>query len=179
MPCQYVSVHSHQELHHAAIHENNPIDCKDSSIVKMIHNDGSFSNLPKLPFHRNTSSPKLRNRSLKEHCIRNMRTSSNKSMRDIDHQRNQQRALSFGSSHSSFLGSSSTETLSIAPSTTNQYPNVSIRGLENAAPIRVESNDIIMLTRGNVLRESHDVATDPIPSSHVSGYQQTPQAQVH
>jgi hypothetical protein len=173
-----VSVHSHQELHHAAIQENDPIDCKDSSMVKMIHNDGSFSNLPKLPFHRNTSSPKLRNRSLKEHCIRNMRTSSNKSMRDIDHQRIQQRALSFGSSHSSFLGSSSTEKLSMSPSTTNQYHNVSTRGQENAAPLRIESDDIILLTRGNVLRESHDVVTDPISSSIKSGYQQIPQAQV-
>ena len=179
MPCQYVSVHSHQELHHAAIQENHPIDCKDSSIVKMIHNDGSFSNLPKLPFHRNTSSPKLRNRSLKEHCIRNMRTSSNKPVRDVENQRIQQRALSFGSSSSTFLGSSPTEKLSMSPPATNQYPNVSTRGQENGAPVRIESDDIILLTRGNLLRESQDVATSPISSSILSGYQQTPQAQVH
>ena len=46
-------------------------------------------------------------------------------------------------------------------------------------PIRIESDDIIMLTRGNVnpLRESQD-ANMVTTSSNVSSHQQTPQAQV-
>merc|ERR1712223_1607227 len=87
LPCQYVSVHSHQELHQASINKNEKIDCKDGPIVKMIHNDGSFSNLPKLPYHRNTNSPKLKNRSFKENFVRNMSTASNKSAKDVDHHR--------------------------------------------------------------------------------------------
>ena len=178
-PCQYVSVHSHQELHQSSIKENEKIDCKDGSIVKMIHTDGSFSNLPKLPFYRNTNSPKLRNRSLKENFARNMTTASNKSMKDIDHQRLQHRAMSFGSSHSSFSGTSPiAERVSVSSCNTNQSSNAFHGSQENTAPIRIESDDIIMLTRGNVppFRGSQDM--NPM-SSFVSQYQQqTPQAQV-
>ena len=173
-------MNSHQELHRSAIKENESIDSKDGSIVKLLNPDGSFSNLPKLNYSRNTSSPKLRNRSWKQNGVRNVQSSSNRSMRDVDYQRMQQRALSFGSSHSSFMGTSpNSQNLSMSPSHSTQYRNVSVRGQDDNAPIRIESDDIIMLTRGNVhpLRESHDLVMNPI-SSQVSEFQQTPQAQV-
>ena len=179
LPCQYVSVHSHQELHQASINKSDKIDCKDGSIVKMIHNDGSFSNLPKLPYHRNTNSPKLKNRSFKENFVRNMSTASNKSAKDVDHQRLQHRAMSFGSSHSSFSGSSPfAERVSVASSTNNPSSNVFHESQEHSAPIRIESDDIIMLTRGNVVpfRGSQDI--NPMSSFGSQNQPQIPQAQV-
>ena len=179
IPCQYVSVHSHQELHQASMNQNEKIDCKDGSIVKMIHNDGSFSNLPKLPYYRNANSPKLKNRSFKDNFTRNMSTASNKSMKDIDHHRLQNRAMSFGSAHSSFSGSSPfVERLSVASSTNNTSSNVFLGSDENTVPIRIESDDIIMLSRGNVapLRGSQDM--NPMSSFGSQYSQQNPQAQV-
>ena len=179
IPCQYVSVHSHQELHQASMNQNEKIDCKDGSIVKMIHNDGSFSNLPKLPYCRNTNSPKLKNRSFKDNFTRNMSTASNKSMKDIDHHRLQNRAMSFGSAHSSFSGSSPfVERLSVASSTNNTSSNIFLGSDDNTVPIRIESDDIIMLSRGNVapLRGSQDM--NPMSSFGSQYSQQNPQAQV-
>merc|ERR1712076_94628 len=67
----------------------------------------------------------------------------------------------------------------MSPSHSTQYRNVSVRGQDDNAPIRIEADDIIMLIRGNVhpLRESHDLVMNPI-SSQVSEFQQAPQAQV-
>ena len=174
IPCQYVSVNSHQELHQSSIKQIEQLDSKDSSIVKMIHNDGSFSNLPKLPYNRNTNSPKSKSRQSKDNCNRNIQGNgiSQRSLREFDPQRIQQRALSFGSSHSSFSSSSPQQKLSISSENSGMAKRPEV-------PIRIESDDIIMLTRGNVnpLRESHD-ANMGTTSSNFSSHQQTPQAQV-
>ena len=108
-----------------------------------------------------------------------MSTASNKSMKDIDHHRLQNRAMSFGSAHSSFSGSSPfVERLSVASSTNNTSSNVFLGSDENTVPIRIESDDIIMLSRGNVapLRGSQDM--NPMSSFGSQYSQQNPQAQV-
>ena len=187
VPCQYVSVRSHQRLNQSSIQEDVAIDRDDNDCMilgnvrhQSSNKDGSFSNILKLPYHRNTSSPKLRNRSLKENYARNIYSSNNKSLKDGGHQRIQQRALSFGSSQSSFLGTSPIEKLQTSPPISNQHPHINIGAQKNNTPIRIESDDIILLkTQRNIHseNESHDIIAKP-SSSYFSDCQQTPQAQV-
>ena len=144
------------------------------------HKKGSFSNIPNLIYHRNTNSPILRNRSFKENNTRNPKNSNINSLRDSRNQKNQQRALSFGSSHSSFMGTSPIENLQISPSILNYQPFTGTDYLNNSKAIRVESEDIILLKPSGNMRsthESHKVFANP-STPCVSDCYQIQQAQV-